>query len=46
MKAVTLNSIVSVIRARRGFKKYLSEFISECKIVNAIEIPPQMNSVT
>lgn len=39
MKVVTLDSIVSVIRARRGYKKFLSEFINECKIVDAITIP-------
>lgn len=39
MKVVTLDSIVSVIRARRGYKKFLSEFINECKIVDATIIP-------
>lgn len=39
MKAVTLNSIVGVIRARRGYKTFLSEFINECEIVDAIPIP-------
>jgi hypothetical protein len=39
MKAVTLDSIVGVIRARRGYKTFLSEFINECDIVDAIEIP-------
>lgn len=29
MKVVTLGSIVSVIRARRGYKKFLSEFIDK-----------------
>lgn len=38
MKVVTLGSIVSVIRARRGYKKFLSEFINECEIVDAIPI--------
>lgn len=39
MKAVTLDSIVGVIRARRGQKKFLHKFIEECEIVNAIPIP-------
>jgi hypothetical protein len=39
MKAVTLNSIVAVIRARRGYKTFLSEFIQQCEIVDAISIP-------
>lgn len=39
MKAVTLNSIVGVIRARRGYKTFLSNFINECEIVDAIPIP-------
>ena len=39
MKAVTLESIAAVIRTRRGFKTFLSEFIQQCGIVDAIPIP-------
>ena len=39
MKVVTLRSIVGVIRARRGYKTFLSEFINECEMVDAIHIP-------
>ncbi len=39
MKVVTLNSIVAVIRARRGYKGFLYKFIEECEIVDAISIP-------
>lgn len=39
MKVVTLDSIVSVIRARRGYRGFLAEFINECKIADAIPIP-------
>lgn len=39
MKVVTLDSIVSVIRARRGYRRFLAEFINECKIADAIPIP-------
>jgi hypothetical protein len=39
MKVVTRNSIVGVIRARRGYKTFLSKFINECEIVDAIPIP-------
>jgi hypothetical protein len=39
MKVVTLNSIVAVIRARRGYKGFLHKFIEECEIVDAIPIP-------
>jgi hypothetical protein len=41
MKAVTLDSIVGVIRARRGFKTFLSNFINECEIVDVIPIPEE-----
>lgn len=39
MKVVTLDSIVSVIRARREYRGFLAEFINECKIADAIPIP-------
>ena len=39
MKVVTLDSIVSTIRAKRGNKEFLSKFIEECEIVDAIKIP-------
>lgn len=39
MKVVTLDSIVAVIRARRGYKGFLYKFIEECEIVDAIPIP-------
>lgn len=39
MKVVTLNSIVGAIRARRGYRTFLSKFINECEIVDAIPIP-------
>jgi hypothetical protein len=38
MKVVTLESIVSVIRKRRGYKGFLHKFIEECKIIDAIPI--------
>jgi hypothetical protein len=38
MKVVTLESIVNVIRKRRGYKGFLHKFIEECKIIDAIPI--------
>ncbi len=40
-KVVTLDSIVAVIRARRGYKGFLHKFIEECEIVDAIPIPEE-----
>lgn len=39
MKVITIENIVNVIRARRGYKNFLSKFIEECEIVDAIPIP-------
>lgn len=39
MKVITIENIVNVIRARQGYKNFLSKFIEECEIVDAIPIP-------